>query len=1249
MNKKIKKLLRDPKLFFKDMVLNYTYRKSKPPILFPKYTGEFRYVIVCSIYNVEKYLDDFCNSLINQTMSLKRSLHIIFVDDGSQDQSAQIIKKFKAKYPTNVTYLLKENGGLSSARNFGLDYIEKNNLNFDYVTFPDPDDFLDRNYFEKIDVFLSKNKNCQIISCNLIYFYEHSKTFKDIHPLNYRFKKTQLVNTDDFKDNVLLSSATAVYKLDSIQKLELRFDEFLKPSFEDCKFNNQLLIATPNIHVGFLKEARYFYRQRRDSSSLMNNAWQREGLFSTVLEDGVLSILRTAHDNFGYVPDYVQRVALFHCIGYYRRLVNSSHHVDFLSLNVREKFTQNLLEVFQYIDTTTIEKCAFPNLQQKHKVGLLALYKNSRPQITYAYVNFIDVIRRTISISFFTGFIDDEVLITLDGMAVIPEGKLVSNDFLGVNFYYECRVLVPYDSVEQRIEFIVNGKFANLACFGISVTGGDLISKFVKAMRKNLMYPVLENTWVLMDRIDRADDNAEHFYRYMMHNHPEQKMYFALDRNSSDWDRLKNDGFNLIDYSSAAFSRELVKCKCVISSHLFIWNHFAKKGSQLLALKRKIWLQHGVICNNNANVVNTKPMDFMVTSTQNEHDSIVNQFSEYNLLPSQVHLCGMPRHDVLLKKAVQAQQENIVLVMPTWRTWLKNEPVIESEYFQKWQSFLTSSRLIEVLQKNNFRMVFAPHKELEESTTLFAENDLVSIWSSDNGSIQDLFVSSKLMITDYSSVAFDMGFLNKPVCYYQFDRDSFFSQHYKAGYFDFYNNGFGPVAHTEEELLGHLEQILHNGGAVSEPYVSRIINTFPYRDGGCSERVYQAILNLDVPKTDDVNFDALNHAYINAKANRAWNLLETRSKALMCLFDEGQLNDRAQCDAHYRVMLENDLLASLIAQNKLTQAFDYLRQVPAKTGSYWEYRLAWALGNDEFCYDYLRNQIPQDAEDWVIYACCCAKLGHDAAYTEAKTALVSFELQPNQATLLVLADCLIKQDYQTALNHIDSYIEDDVSYAVQDIKIELVGYQLCMRTGEFTKARDYLVAYEKHTEGDPQCELAIAHLAFAQSNFQESVDKYKPLLYQFNCLISNQCHVAYLDALVALKKWDDIASYIENPSLHTNIDLSRYKIYYLFHEKKWHEVIDVFENAQPIIQNDHYFEYVSALLRVAKWDDAKQKHREPNNSDSYEYWSLIYFLGKITNDLELQEHCLLGKIATCPETDMEANFTKLELLRTNKN
>jgi hypothetical protein len=297
----------------------------------------------------------------------------------------------------------------------------------------------------------------------------------------------------------------------------------------------------------------------------------------------------------------------------------------------------------------------------------------------------------------------------------------------------------------------------------------------------------------------------------------------------------------------------------------------------------------------------------------------------------------------------------------------------------------------------------------------------------------------------------------------------------------------------------------------------------------------------------------------------------------------------------------------------------------------------------------LKNQIPQDVEDWVIYAYCCAKLGHDAAYTEAKTALASFELQPNQATLLVLADCLINQDYQTALNHIDSYIEDDVSYAVQDIKIELIGYQLCMRIGEFTKARDYLVAYEKHTEGDPQCELAIAHLAFAQSNFQESVDKYKPLLYQFNCLIPNQCHVAYLDALVALKKWDDIASYIENSSLHTNIDLSRYKIYYLFHEKKWHEVIEVFENAQPTIQNDHYFEYVSALLRVAKWDDAKQKYREPNNSDSYEYWSLIYFLGKITNDLELQEHCLLGKIATCPETDMEANFTKLELLRTNKN
>ncbi|MBX1598443.1 glycosyltransferase family 2 protein, partial [Campylobacter jejuni] len=99
------------------------------------------------VYNVEKYLDDFFKSIINQRLDFKSNIYLICVDDGSTDNSANIIKKYQKKYPKNITYLYKENGGQASSRNLGLKYLKENDLNIFWVTFTDPDDFLDRDYF----------------------------------------------------------------------------------------------------------------------------------------------------------------------------------------------------------------------------------------------------------------------------------------------------------------------------------------------------------------------------------------------------------------------------------------------------------------------------------------------------------------------------------------------------------------------------------------------------------------------------------------------------------------------------------------------------------------------------------------------------------------------------------------------------------------------------------------------------------------------------------------------------------------------------------------------------------------------------------------------------------------------------------------------------------------------------------------------------------------------------------------------
>lgn len=97
--------------------------------------------VVIPIYNVEKYLRKCVDSVLNQTIS---NYEIILVDDGSPDGCPAICDAYAAKYP-NVIALHKANGGLSDARNYGVQHASA-----DYVVFVDSDDYVEPEYLESL-------------------------------------------------------------------------------------------------------------------------------------------------------------------------------------------------------------------------------------------------------------------------------------------------------------------------------------------------------------------------------------------------------------------------------------------------------------------------------------------------------------------------------------------------------------------------------------------------------------------------------------------------------------------------------------------------------------------------------------------------------------------------------------------------------------------------------------------------------------------------------------------------------------------------------------------------------------------------------------------------------------------------------------------------------------------------------------------------------------------------------------------
>ncbi|EAI8985367.1 glycosyltransferase [Campylobacter coli] len=840
--RKLQKLKTNPKLFFKDAIekkllhLNSTYNKYLPK----KHKGFTQYTIISAVYNVEKYLDDYFNSIINQRLDFKKNIFMVLVDDGSTDNSANIIKKYQKKYPKNIVYIYKENGGQASARNLGLKYMQENNYKAPWVTFTDPDDFLDRNYFYEVDKFLSTHQDDDIcmVGCSVIFYHEKQRIYKDNHPLNFKFKNGEIVyNNFELKNNVHMHAASSVF---NIIYLVQEFDEKLKPNFEDAKFVNEYLLENIDLKSAFLPKAKYFYRKREDGTSTLDNSYTKE-YFLTTIDIGTLSLLECFYFNRN-----IQNVCLYHIIWQIKDLINSPEKLSFMSENEKQRYLELLDQNFSYIDTETILDFNLAGCWFFHKVGILNCFKIEKPPFQIAYIEDYDPYKEQILITYYTGDDKDVESIVVDGEEVyIDYKKIVKYDFLDRVFCYQKRLWVSLSKTfNGKLEIYINNIKARITFKRKQLQ--DIEVKFIfMEMLSNIK---ISDIWLLMDKDYEADDNAEHLYRYIMQNHPKQKIAFALRKESSDWERLEKEGFNLIEFGSFEFERIIKKASKVISSHCDEYlTKYITNRSQF------VFIQHGVILNDLSRWLNFKKINLFITSTQAEYDSIANDYNCYKFGKKEVVLTGLARHDALLKN----NRSNVkqILIMPTWRKNIVNSIVANSGkrklnldfkqtmYFKKYNSLINNNLLKKVCQEYGYTIVFNPHPNIMPYLKEFNFPSYIKI-ANQNESLQKLFCNSSLMITDYSSVAFEMAYLEKPVIYYQFDKEEFFISQWQKGYFDYKKDGFGPVVENEENLLKELESLLQNDCKPFGVYKDNIDSTFVFKDGRCCERIYAMLENM---------------------------------------------------------------------------------------------------------------------------------------------------------------------------------------------------------------------------------------------------------------------------------------------------------------------------------------------------------------------------------------------------------------------
>ncbi|MDR2409535.1 MAG: glycosyltransferase [Bacteroidales bacterium] len=206
--------------------------------------------IIIPVYNVEKYLRECLDSVVNQTL---RDIEIICVNDGSSDGSPQILEEYAAK-DSRITVIHKENGGLSSARNAAFPYIKSQ-----YTLFVDSDDWIELDLCEKTVTIADKEQ-----ADMALFFYRYIPEVKYSYPLENFLKRNSFTTIDQMTLLDHMMTWSKLWKTQFLRDNNIKFPEGI--CFEDNVVHWNALLQNPKLAV--VPEQFYWYRVRSDSITM---------------------------------------------------------------------------------------------------------------------------------------------------------------------------------------------------------------------------------------------------------------------------------------------------------------------------------------------------------------------------------------------------------------------------------------------------------------------------------------------------------------------------------------------------------------------------------------------------------------------------------------------------------------------------------------------------------------------------------------------------------------------------------------------------------------------------------------------------------------------------------------------------------------------------------------------------------------------------------------------------------------------
>ena len=873
---------------------------------------KYDFSIIMHIHNVEDFLSETIESIINQNLNFKDNVQIVLVNSDSIDNSTEIAMDYQGKYPENIVCLSCESELSADAYNLGLEHASGK-----YVNFMNPCDILSPDLLSKV------KKSFKSHDVNFVTFPVEYLNLEKRYPLKYKFTNIDddIINLNKYNNFVHVDVATIFIKRDFIG--DLTFNNEIKIS--DALFINKLLIN--NDKYSLVQDTVYYQMEEMPTYEGLS----KEDILS-LFDNFCLELINFSIDKYSAVPKFVQNTLLYYLqyvvrINDIKEIFNTESEldefwnqftniIDHISIDVIDKSKdiksgiKNFLKFIKNNDFHIEVKGNEVYVKSGNDI-LNILHKRKLwfdiVEIKDGYLN----ISGSLTSSCDKKYLSVEAVKSGNNIKTVFEAKNVeylntpreTKYFLSIpwDFVYSFDFKIPIGKDESFSLFFrtiyqeddnravmyneITGKYyLNLSDFGnyfrkdnkilllkrdvfyirpesyvracfyelkvfikILVSGLPLIAKFKTILFRFIwfiLYPFYKNKniWLFTDRRDLSGDNGEHFFRYAMTRKDDVKKYFVIESGCDDYNRLKEIyGGHVVEFGSFkhkilyAFAKKLMQSQISPSTY----NPFHEPKPRRFAglgLGEVYFLQHGVNRYDMSSWITKFDKNLSLILTVSDVDFAEFTSGRYNYDHEIIQELGYPRFDNLTNDNLKKQ----IVIMPTWRNNIKTvNQLIESEYYERFSGLLNNEKLINHAKKAGYSIVLKPHPLMYKFINVFNVNDYVKV---DNVTKHhDILCDSALMITDYSSVAFDFVYLKKPVIYYQYGggRDHHFD--ISTVISDDGSLEFGEIIEDEDRLIDKIIEYIDNDCEMEEIYQERVESFYKFTDKNNSKRVYDWI------------------------------------------------------------------------------------------------------------------------------------------------------------------------------------------------------------------------------------------------------------------------------------------------------------------------------------------------------------------------------------------------------------------------